>query len=140
MPPANASANAYLAQRVFSAGPEEQAALLMEAGQRHLGKAIQALHRQDGRDATRSFLRVSEVLAEATRRVDLKGGGEVARNLVRLYGWWGRELMAASVTRDPHRLEAVAQGMSGLREAWEQRHRQRLARHGIDGPGQERVV
>jgi flagellar protein FliS len=138
MPPRTPHPDTYLAQRVFSASPEQQAALLMEAGQRHLGKAMQALQRRDRGGATHSFIRVAEVLAEATLRLDLAQGGEVAHNLSRLYGWWGHEVMVASAAQDVARLEGVAQGMSGLREAWEHLHRRRQG-HSDEG-SQARVV
>jgi len=131
--------DAYLAQRAFSATPEQQAALLMEAGQRHLGLAIQALASRDAVDAKRRAARVWAVLSEASRRLDLPGGGEVASNLLRLYGWWGGEVARATAEGDARRLETVARGMGGLREAWEALHRRRSA-GALTGPRAERVV
>ena len=121
------SADTYLSQRVLGASPEQQAALIMEAGQLHLGKAIQALTRKDLDAATRSFIRVSEVLKEATLRLDLEDGGEAAYNLSKLYEWWSREIMAASYLRDTARLAAVARGMGDIRQAWEQLHEKKAA-------------
>ena len=116
------SADTYLTQRILGADAEQQAALIMEAGQLHLGKAIQALSRNDMAAASRSFIRVSEVILEATVRLDLEGENEVAQNLKRLYEWWTQEIMSASGTRDTARLMAVAQGMGEIRQAWEQLH------------------
>ena len=121
------SADAYLTQRVLGASPEQQAALIMEAGQLHLGKAIQALTQKDLPAATRSFIRVSEVIKEATLRLDLEEGGEAAHNLSKLYEWWSREIMAASYLRDTTRLAAVARGMGEIRQAWEQLHEKKAS-------------
>ena len=101
------STDAYLAQRVLGASPEQQAALIMEAGQLHLGRAIHAMSLNDSASASRSFTRVSEVIMEATLRLNREGGGELVQNLDKLYGWWSRELIAASHTKDLGRLEVV---------------------------------
>jgi flagellar protein FliS len=102
----------------------------MEAGQLHLGRAIQALNGNDRTAATRSYIRVAEVIQEATLRLDLEAGGELAHNLAKLYDWWTRELMAASRTKDTNRLAAVAQSMGEIRETWEQLHKKKLGTTG----------
>ena len=116
------SADAYLTQRILGTNAEQQAALIMEAGQLHLGKAIRALAQSDLAAATRSYIRVSEVIMEATIRLDLENGGEAAQSLKGLYDHWTREIMAASRTKDTARLEAVVRGMGEIRQAWEQLH------------------
>ena len=92
----------------------------MEAGQLHLGRAIQSLKQNDHVAATRSFLRVLEAIAEATIRLNLDQEVELAQNLKRLYEHWTLEVMAGSKTQDANRLAAVAQGMGEIRQAWEQ--------------------
>lgn len=116
------SADTYLTQRILAASPEQQAALIMEAGQLHLGKAIHALTQNNLPAAITSFLRVSEVIMEATVRLDLEGGGELAQNLKRLYDFWTSEIMVASKARDTRRLAAVASAMGEIRSGWEQLH------------------
>jgi flagellar protein FliS len=116
------SADAYLTQRILGATPEQQAALIMEAGQLHLGRAIQALNRNDSSAATRSFIRVTEVIKEANLRLNLEDGGELATNLVKLYRWWMKEIMLASRAKDTKRLAAVAKSMGEIRQTWEQYH------------------
>ncbi len=120
------SANAYLSQRVLGASPEQQAALIMEAGQLHLGKAIQALSLSDAAGAAHSFSRVSDVIAEASLRLNRKDGGELVQNLEKLYGWWTLEIRAASDTKDPDRLRVVMTAMGEIRQAWEQLHEKQV--------------
>ncbi len=121
------SADAYLTQRILGTSPEQQAALIMEAGQLHLGKAIQSLTQNDLAAATGSFLRVSEVIQEASIRLNREDGGEAAKNLERLYNFWTRELMVASRAKDTTRLAAVARGMGDIRQAWEEFHQKKAA-------------
>jgi len=116
------SADAYLTQRVMGASPEQQAALIMEAGQRHLGKAVQALNRKDISGAAHSLTRVLDAITEATLRLNYEDGGELVENLEKLYDWWTRELVAAGHLRDSRRLAVVGEQMGDIRQAWEQLH------------------
>ncbi len=127
------SANTYLTQRIFGATPEQQAALIMEAGQLHLGKAIHALTQDNLPAAITSFIRVSEVIMEATLRLNHESGGELAQNLQNLYEWWTKEIMVASKARDTARLAAVAHGMGEIRQAWEKLHETKAAPKGEPG-------
>ena len=129
------SADSYLSQRVFAASPTQQAALLMEAGQLHLGRAIQALERQDSAAATKSYILVAKIIKEATTRLDLEGGGEAAQSLAKLYAFWMGELMAASRLQDATRLRALAAGMGEIRLGWEELHLKQVA--GPRGSGLE---
>lgn len=122
MNPYAKSADTYLAQRVLNASPEQLAALIMEAGQLHVGRAILALNQDDFSAATASFLRITECITEASVRLDLEGGGELAQNLSELYEWWLAQVRLAAKTRDVSRLENVRQGMGEIRQAWEQFH------------------
>ncbi|WLT31807.1 flagellar export chaperone FliS [Geothrix sp. PMB-07] len=124
------SADAYLVQRIMGASPEQQAALIMEAGQLHMGRAIHAMGQNNMSAAFNSFIRVSEVIMEATVRLDLEEGGELAHNLKKLYDWWSWEIKVASKSRDRARLEAVARDMGEIRMAWEQYHTKKSA---LDG-------
>jgi flagellar biosynthetic protein FliS len=120
------SANAYLSQRILGASPEQQAALIMEAGQLHLGRAVQALGRSDLSAATSSYIRITEVIQEAKLRLDLENGGEAAHSLAKLYDWWTEELRAASRTKNAARLAAMAASMGEIRQAWEEYHQKKL--------------
>lgn len=119
------TANAYLSQRILGASPEQQAALIMEAGQLHLGRALQALDRSDFSAATTSYIRVTEVIQEAKLRLNLENGGEAAHSLVKLYDWWTQELRAASRAKSAARLAAMAASMGEIRQAWEEYHQKR---------------
>jgi flagellar protein FliS len=125
------SADAYLTQRVLAASPEQQAALIMEAGQRHLGKASQAFLRQDVSAAAASLSKVLEAITEATLRLNYEDGGELVENLEKLYDWWTRELVAAGHLKDVGRLTAVGEQMGEIRQAWEQLHDKKIG--GVQG-------
>jgi len=116
------STDAYFAQRIMGASPEQQAALLMEAGQLFLGKAIKAVNENNHSEAARCYIRVSEIINESICRLNQEDGGELALNLFKLYNWWTSEIYEASRLKDTVRLGAVATYMGEIRQAWEQLH------------------
>ena len=127
------SAHTYLTQRVLGADPAQQAALLMEAGQRYLGKAIQAMAKKDHFEVAKCLDRVAEIITESVLRLDHDEGGELSRHLLRVYDWWTRELFEASRTRDKARLEALSQHMGEIRQAWEQLQEKQVREHSGSG-------
>lgn len=135
------SADAYLVQRVMTASPEQQAALLMEAGQRFLGKAIQAIGQKDHLEAARCLARVTEIITEAAFRLNHEAGGELVENLMKVYDWWTREVFEASSTKDTARLKVLSHHMGEIRQAWEQLHEQQVkAAPSPEAPKGDRVV
>jgi flagellar protein FliS len=116
------SADAYLVQRVMGASPEQQAALLMEAAQRFIGKAIQAIEQKDYPAMARCFTRVTEIITESALRLNYEEGGELVQNLANMYDWWTREIFKASATRDVVQLRIISDQMGEIRQAWEQFH------------------
>ena len=126
MTPYAKASDQYLTQRVIGASPEQLVALLLEGGQRFLAQAVQALGRKDYGAKGMALNRVSAIVEELTVRLDLEGGGELAENLMRLYDWWGREIVEASAHLDAIRLERVSRQMGEMRQSWEQAHQKRV--------------
>ena len=116
------SADQYLAQRVLGASPEQQAALLMEAGQLFLGKAIRAMEQRDYSQLARHLGQVAKIINEAVLRVNREDGGELVQNLLKIYAWWTSELFEASNTKDAAKLRVLSHHMGQIRQAWEQLH------------------
>ncbi|HJW73839.1 MAG TPA: flagellar export chaperone FliS [Geothrix sp.] len=120
------SADSYLAQRILGAGPEQQAALLMEAGQRYLGKAIKAMEQKDHFEASNCLRRVTDIITESVLRLNADDGGELVENLFKLYDWWTREILEAGANKDTARLGNVSSSMGEIRQAWEQLHEKQV--------------
>lgn len=126
MNPYAQSADTYLVQRVMSATPEQQAALLMEGGQRFLGKAVQAIEKKDHVEMGRCLSRATEIITESMLRLNYEEGGELVENLVKIYDWWTREIFEASNLKDTARLAMVSNHMGEIRQAWEQLHEKQV--------------
>ncbi len=120
------SADQYLAQRVMGASPEQQAALLMEAGQLYLGKAIRAMEQKDFHQLAKHLGQVGKIVNESTLRLNMEDGGELVQNLLKIYNWWNSELFEAGNTKDAARLRVLSHHMGQIRQAWEQLHEKNL--------------
>ena len=99
--------------------PEHTAVLLLEAGQRFLEKAEEALKDPDGRLKEYYLQKVQAILREMHRRLNHAEGGELVENLVQLYAWWGKEIAEAGQALDADRLRLVRGQMGDIRQAWE---------------------
>lgn len=135
------TADSYLAQRVLGASPVQQAAMIMEAGQLWLGRALRAMEQGEPTEAIRCLVRVTDVINEAFCRLNHQEGGELVENLARIYNRWSSEVMEASRTKDQQRLKIMSQQMGQLREAWGQLHdKQALAFHPATAQAGDLVV
>ncbi len=124
--PYTRASDQYLTQRVMGASPEQLVALLLEGGQRFLSLAIQAMGRKDYAMKGLSLNKVLAILEELTLRLNHEDGGDLAINLMRIYDWWGREILASGAELNIARLERISRQMGEMREAWEQSHQKRL--------------
>lgn len=116
------SADSYIVQRVMGTSAEQQAGLLLEAGQLFLGKAMVAMQKRDVNEERQCLIRVTDIINESICRLNYENGGELVENLLKLYDWWIQEIMSASRTRDTGRLGRVSSHMGEIRRAWEQFH------------------
>ena len=116
------AADPYLIQRVLSASPEQLVAILLEGAQRFLGRASQALRNRDFHGMSSNLSRVAEFIAELELRLNHEAGGALVDLLDRTYSFWTLELMEASRTKDPTRLEVLAAQMGEMRTTWEELH------------------
>lgn len=99
--------------------PEHMVVLLMEAAERFLVKLEEALPDPDPRLRDHFVKKLLAILEELHRRLNHEAGGELVDNLVRLYAWWGREIVEAAERGDASRLKRVCGQMDGIRQAWE---------------------
>jgi flagellar secretion chaperone FliS len=141
MQPYAKASDQYLVQRILGASPQQVVAMLLEGGQRFLAQAVQAFERHDIAAKAHATNRVLAIVEELTLRLNHDEGGELVDNLVRIYDWWTREILTASATKDPARLDRISRQMGELRQAWEQLDQKRVT--GFEGaalPIREMVV
>jgi flagellar protein FliS len=62
--------------------------------------------------------RAQDIINELNAVLDTEAGGEVARNLRRLYLFMNRRLNEANAKRDPHMIQEVVALMEELNQSW----------------------
>ncbi len=100
--------------------PVELVRLLFRRAEELMAEAASALAEGRPEAAQAPIVRSQEVVAELLRALDLEKGGEVARNLRRLYIFVWERLVQAGLTADPVRLAEARKVWAGLRAAWEE--------------------
>jgi flagellar protein FliS len=81
-------------------------------------KAEEELDSKNVEQMVRAVQRVQNGITELMCALDMDRGGDIARNLFRLYEFYSRHLSQAIKDRSSQALREVAGMMSMLREAW----------------------
>ncbi|MEI7970556.1 MAG: flagellar export chaperone FliS [Betaproteobacteria bacterium] len=104
---------------VNDATPEKLIVMLYDGAIRAISTAHLAMQRHD---LTTKGIQISKaigIIEEGLNgSLDLKAGGEIARNLADLYDYMCNRLLTASARNDLSALEEVRRLLSELRDAW----------------------
>ncbi len=85
--------------------------------------------RDDVEGIHKALLRSQRALALLMGGLDMDIGGEVARNLFRVYEFWHHELVMANMQKDPSRVERLLPNFKEYRQMWTQAISQFKAAH-----------
>lgn len=94
--------------------------MLYEGAIRFLQQAIEALEKQDYAEKGDRINRAVDILMELNTVLDMEVGGEVAKNLRRLYGFMIKHLVEANTEKDPQKIRRVIRLLETLLESWRQ--------------------
>ncbi len=85
-------------------------------------QALEKLHtdRQDIEGIHKVLLRAQRALALLMGSLDMQIGGDVARNLFRVYEFWHHELVMANMQKDAVRVERILPNFREYRDMWAQ--------------------
>jgi flagellar protein FliS len=111
-------ANRYLEQQIATATPAMLTAMLFDGLVASALRAMDALETGDAAKARGSLLRAQEIVLELRSSLDHAAGGDLARNLDRLYEFIYHKLVKASVGNDIAGLRVAVDIASSLRDSW----------------------
>lgn len=94
--------------------------MLYDGALRFVGEARGALARNDVPARGEAVSRALAVIAELQNTLDVAGGGDVGKELDRLYNYINSRLLDATAKHDAHALEEVHALLSTVRGAWAQ--------------------
>jgi flagellar protein FliS len=113
-------AAAYRQTEAESRSPLELVVMLYDGALRFVGEALAAHADRDLARRARGVSRALAILGELQSTLDMTGGGDVARELDRLYAYMQDRLLDVTMQHDGEALEEVRRLLTTLREAWAQ--------------------
>ncbi len=120
-PNKKAGVNAYRQNEVMTANKETVLVLLYAGAIRFLKQAIEAVENKKIADKAKHLLRVHEIVTELRAGLNFEaGGGEIAKNLERLYDFITDRLTQGNLTNTVPPLQEALSVLTTLHEAWEQ--------------------
>ncbi|HUA08801.1 MAG TPA: flagellar export chaperone FliS [Candidatus Acidoferrales bacterium] len=110
----------YLETSILTAAPEDLIVkifdvLIIAAQQAH----EKLLHdRDDIEGIHKALLRAQRACTVLMSSLNMEIGGELSTNLLRVYGFWHRELVMANMRKDPERVARVLGYARDYRDTW----------------------
>jgi flagellar protein FliS len=116
----NEVTKAYQSTQIETATPGQLIVLMYDGAIRFLSDAARGLARGDYFGLSNGVKRAQLIISELMSALDMDSGGEIAANLVRIYGFLFDSLTEASLDHDQAKIEMVLEHLRTLRSAWEQ--------------------
>ena len=113
-------AEAYRRTEAQSRSPVELVLMLYDGALRFVGEARAAVSRNDISARGEAVSRVLAIVGELQNTLDVDTGGDIARELDRLYSYINTRLLDVSLKRDATALDEVQKLLTTLREGWSQ--------------------
>jgi flagellar protein FliS len=66
-----------------------------------------------------NIIKAQDIITELMLSLNMKGGGEISKNLLSLYLYFKKELLDANIKKDPEIINKVIPQLQVLRDAWE---------------------
>lgn len=110
----------YLETSILTASPEDLIVrifdvLILAAQQAH-EKLVR--DRDDIEGIHKALLRAQRACTVLMSSLNMEIGGELSENLLRVYGFWHRELVMANMRKDPEKVARVLGYAREYRETW----------------------
>jgi flagellar protein FliS len=120
----NAAYQTYRQTQAQTAAPGELIVMLYRGAVRFVVSGIEGIEAQNVETSHNNLLRAQAVINELHESIDVERGGEVARNLWRLYEFMISRLVDANLRKDAVPAREVERLLRDLLPAWEEAARQ----------------
>ena len=111
-------ANQYKQMAVKTANPGQILIMLYEAAIRNVKKAMQCMDANDIAGKGQAIVKAHDIVNELLNTLNFDVGGQVARDLERLYGYMSEQLLQANLNNTKAPLESVLKNLETLLSAW----------------------
>jgi flagellar protein FliS len=114
----NQGANAYKKAAVTTATPGQVLIMLYEAAIRYVKKAADCIDKKDHAGKGVAIGKVHDIINELNTSLNFEVGGDIARNLERLYNFMVEQLVQANSKNSKEHLLTVQKNLETLLEGW----------------------
>jgi flagellar protein FliS len=109
---------AYVETEVSTASPGRLVLMLYNGALRFISEAKAGITQGRIQDAHNKITRAADIVNELRLSLDKEAGGEIARNLDRLYDFVDYKLMMANVHKNAEELAEAVGILTDIRDAW----------------------
>ncbi len=114
----NYGANQYKQTSVKTANRGQILIMLYEAAIKHVKKASECIDRKDIPGKGQSIIKVHDIINELNNTLDFEVGGQIAKDLERLYMFMTDQLVKANLENKKEPLQQVQKLLETLLEGW----------------------
>ena len=114
----NYGANQYKQTSVKTANRGQILIMLYEAAIKHVKKASECIDRKDISGKGQSIIKVHDIINELNNTLDFEVGGQIAKDLERLYMFMTDQLVKANLENKKEPLQQVQNLLETLLEGW----------------------
>ncbi|MDQ7835153.1 MAG: flagellar export chaperone FliS [Humidesulfovibrio sp.] len=114
------AAKAYLSTQVTTATQGDLLLMLYDTAIKHIKQAKDKIAERDFAAKGISITKAIEIVSELHESLNKEKGGDIARNLSRMYFMCNTRLLQANIEMNPKKLDEVIAILTGLRQAFAQ--------------------
>lgn len=114
----NAGFQAYKKIQIGTANQGKLIIMLYDGAIKFVNAAVGGIENKKFDVVCNNLLRAQRIIDELTFTLDLKKGGEIAQNLLKIYQYMNNRLVEGNVKKDPEILREVVRYLESLRNAW----------------------
>ena len=110
---------AYKKAAVSTVDQRKLIIMLYDGAIKFLTLATDKMAKAETYEAHRNLIRGKSIIAELLASLNMEAGGDIARNLQRLYTYMFNELIEANLANDVKRVASVVELLKELRVGWQ---------------------
>ena len=110
--------NAYNKTAVTTASKEQVLIMLYEGAIKHLKRATDCCQKNDLAGKGTAVGKAHDIINELSNSLDFEIGGEVAKNLERLYSFMVQQIVQGNMENDPIKFDQARSMLETLLEGW----------------------
>jgi flagellar secretion chaperone FliS len=111
-------AQQYKQQAIMTASKGQILIMLYEAAIQNVRKASDCIEKKDTAGKAKAILKTHDIINELLNSLDYDAGGQIARDLERLYNFMTEQLLKANIEGSQEALAAVRKNLETLLSAW----------------------